>query len=259
MRSILVLIIALCGGTVAGFSQEPKPGVEVDEPRQAENRTAEDNPNGSAAPGPKRDSPPSKTVTSQYASETAEGDSSAAAAAPETGRIIRNLRPLDYSRPLAKRRFSNYLHEVAGPFALVRYAATAGLLTWRNTPKEWGKKSDGYGRRLANVAAKNFMRTTTTFALDEALKVDSAFYLSRDRSVAVRLRNSVFSAVTARNRRGQRVIGIPRLAGSIISEVVSSVAWYPSRYDQDHGLKGGAISIGLSAGVNLLREFVIKR
>lgn len=166
--------------------------------------------------------------------------------------------PIDYVRPNAKQRFRNYINDVAGPVSLAYYAGTAGLLTLRNSPKEWGDKSDGFGRRFANVAAKHAIRSTTVFALDEALKVDSTFYRSRDRSVAARLRNSVFSAVTARNRRGKRVIGIPAIAGGVLSEVASSSGWYPPRYDYVHGLKGGAISIGITTGINLLKEFVWK-
>ncbi len=172
---------------------------------------------------------------------------------------VRNMRPVDYVRPDADKRLETYIRNVAGPIALTRYAATAGLLTLRNSPKEWGDKSDGYAKRFANVAAKSFVRNTTVYALDELLKVDSTFYLSRDRSPAARLRNSIFSAVTTRDRRGRRVIGIPQLAGSFLSEVTSSVGWYPSRYDQDHGLKGGAISIGINAGFNIFREFILKR
>lgn len=168
------------------------------------------------------------------------------------------LPPVDYIRPDAEKRFRNYLNSLADPVALAYYTTTAGLLTLRNSPKEWGDRSDGLARRFANVAGKNAVRSTTIYALDEMLKVDSSFYLSRDRRVMARLRNSVFSAVTARDRKGKRVIGIPSIAGGMLSEVVSSSGWYPPRYDYVHGLKGGAISIGITTGMNLLREFVWK-
>lgn len=180
----------------------------------------------------------------------------AASAATET---VSNMRPLDYRRPDARKRFDHYMSNIVGPGTLLQYVGTTALLTLRNTPKEWGTKPEGMARRLANTVAKNVIKESVIYGLDEALKVDSTFYLSRDRSVAARLRNSVFSAVTARNRRGHRVIGIPRLAGGFASGVIASTQWYPNRYDQDHGLKGGAISLGVAAGVNLFREFVLKR
>lgn len=164
-----------------------------------------------------------------------------------------------YTRPDRRQRFKTYLNDLAGPVALGAAAGTAGLLTLRNSPKEWGDKGDGFVRRFGNVMAKNAIRRTTIYGLDEALKVDSSFYRSRDRSLAGRLRNSVFSAVTARDRKGKRVIGVPAIAGSLLSQVTASSRWYPSRYDYVHGLKGGAISLGLAAGMNLFREFVWKR
>ncbi len=167
--------------------------------------------------------------------------------------------PDPYVFPDAKRRAKNYLISIAGPVALVQYVATPALLTARNSPSEWGGKWDGYGKRVGNVVGKNLIRHTTTYALDEALKVDSKFYRSKDRSVSARLRNSVYSALTARNRNGKRVIGIPRIAGSLLSEVVSSEVWYPRRYDYVHGLKGGAIMVGINAGFNLFREFIYKK
>ncbi len=176
-----------------------------------------------------------------------------------SGKSMRYRLPVPYIRPAADVRFKNYVDSTFGPESLIRYAAVAGLLTYRKSPKEWGAGPGGYARRFLNVAAKNTIRTTATYGLDELLKVDSTFYLSRDRSVAARFRNSVFSAVTARNRRGHRVIGVPRHAASFAAEVISSTGWYPRRYDQDHGFKGGAISIGITTGVNLFREFVLKR
>ncbi|MGE0654630.1 MAG: hypothetical protein AB7F88_05155 [Pyrinomonadaceae bacterium] len=161
-----------------------------------------------------------------------------------------------YVRPDAKQRFRNYLNNLASPVSLAYYGGTAGLLTLRNSPREWGDKADGFGRRFANVVGKNAIRSTTIYALDEALELDSAYYPSRDRSTLGRLRNCVFSAVTARNKKGKRVIGIPVIAGGVLSEVVSSSGWYPKRYDYVHGLKGGAISIGIATGVNLFKEFV---
>ncbi len=171
---------------------------------------------------------------------------------------VSGLTATGYVRPNAEKRFKRYVNDVVGPFAVARYAATAGLLTWRDSPREWGDKWAGFGRRFANTMGKSAIRNTTIYGLDEALKVDSTFYRSRKRSVGGRLRNSVFSAVTARSKEGKRVIGVPRIVGGFASEVTSSSLWYPERYDYVHGLKGGAISIGIDIGANIFREFVWK-
>lgn len=234
------------GQTAPQEQQEPVIAVE-DRPARAEiTTTAEE-----------VSEPDGKPIADRAgSSENRPSDALPPAAAKET---VSNMRPVDYRRPDARKRFDRYMSNIVGPGTLLQYVGTTALLTLRNTPKEWGTKPEGMARRLANTVAKNVIKESVIYGLDEALKVDSTFYLSRDRSVAARLRNSVFSAVTARNRRGHRVIGIPRLAGSFASGVIASTQWYPNRYDQDHGLKGGAIAIGVTAGVNLFREFVLKR
>lgn len=164
-----------------------------------------------------------------------------------------------YARPDPKTRFRRYIASFAGPVALVRYTAVAGVLTYRNAPKEWGGRSDGFARRFASNMGESVIKNSIKYGLDEALEIDSRFYLSRNRSITARARNSVFSAVTARDRNGKRVFGLPKLAGHVVSNVVSAEVWYPPRYDYVHGLKGAAISAAVDVGINLFREFVVKR
>ena len=166
---------------------------------------------------------------------------------------------IEYKRPNAAQRLRHYANSVVGPLALTGYVSTAALLTWRDSPNEWGHKWEGFSDRTANLFGKSVIMNTTAYGLDEVLKVDSKFYLSRDRSVTARFRNSVFSAVTARNKNGKRVAGIPRIAGGFAAEVVASKTWYPSRFNLLHGLKGGAITVGVDVGFNLIREFVWKK
>ncbi len=163
-----------------------------------------------------------------------------------------------YKPPTQKVRLKSYVNGVIGPVALVKYAATAGLTTARNTPSEWGPGWEGYGRRFANTLGKSAIRRTTMYALDETLKIDSKFYPSRDRKPVARLRNAIFSPFTARNREGERVAGIPRIAGSIAAGVIASEVWYPKRFNYVHGLKGAAIALAFNATFNIFREFIWK-
>lgn len=164
-----------------------------------------------------------------------------------------------YVRPEPKVRFNRYIASIAGPIALMRYTAVAGVLTYRNAPKEWGGNWEGFGRRFLSNMGESAINNSIKYGLDEALKIDSRFYLSPKRSPAARARNAVFSAVTSRDRHGNRVFGFPKLAGHLVSNVVSAEVWYPSRYDYVHGLKGAAISIAVDGGISLIREFVLKR
>ncbi|QYO67863.1 hypothetical protein [Leptolyngbya sp. 7M] len=164
-----------------------------------------------------------------------------------------------YSRPTPNERRKRYINSVVGPVALIRYATVSGVLTARNAPKEWGGKIDGFGKRFASNLGESVISNTVKYGLDEVLEVDSRFYLSRDRSVSARFRNAIFSTVTARNKEGKRVFGLPKLAGNLAGNVISATTWYPERYGLSHGLKGSAINLAVDAGVGLFREFVWKK
>ena len=168
----------------------------------------------------------------------------------------RTLRPIESTRT---NRFKAYIKDSIGTDTLLFEAAGAMITTGRNAPKEWGGRSDGFALRFSSNLGKNFIKQTVTYGLDEGLKVDSTFHRSRDRGIAARFRNSVFSAVTAHDRRGKRVISIPKIAGSLAGNIAAAQFWYPDRYNYVHGLKGTAITLAFDVAHNLIREFVWKK
>lgn len=164
-----------------------------------------------------------------------------------------------YIRPDAKTRRSRFIKSLVGPFAIGKMAATAGISTWSNSPPEWGKKWEGFGRRAVSNFGKNAIKQTTTYVLDEAFKLDSHFYRSKSKSVGDRVRNALISPVTARDRNGKRVFGFPRIAGAYASSIIAYETWYPDPDDWTHGVRSGTISLGFNAAFNLFREFVWKK
>ena len=159
--------------------------------------------------------------------------------------------------PATRRR--RFINSMVGPFSIARTIGTAGISTWRNSPEEWGPTWEGFGRRVASNFGKKAIKQTTKFGLDEVLKVDSHYYRSKDKSVGARVGNALISPVTARNRSGKRVVGIPNLAGTYTSSIIAREAWYPDRYDWKDGVRSGTISLGFSAAFNLFKEFVWKK
>ncbi|MDI1240745.1 MAG: hypothetical protein PSX80_02345 [bacterium] len=135
----------------------------------------------------------------------------------------------------------------------------AGISTWRNSPDEWGGQWEEFGKRAASNFGKNLIKQTTTYGLDEALKLDSHYYLSKKKNAGSKIRNALLSPVTARNRRGNRVIGVPRIVGTYASSIVAAEAWYPERYGWEEGVRSGTVSFGISAAYNLFKEFVWKK
>ena len=164
-----------------------------------------------------------------------------------------------YTRPDAAARRKKYINSMVGPLALGRTVATAGIATWRNSPEEWGTKWEGFGRRVASNFGRNVIKQTTIYGLDEALKVDSGFYRSKNKSVSARIGNALISPVTARKANGDRTIGVPRLVGTYGAAIISREVWYPSGYDWKDGVRSGTISLGFNAAFNLVKEFIWKK
>jgi len=164
-----------------------------------------------------------------------------------------------YVRPDSKTRFKRYLNGVAGPYALARQIARAGISTSRNSPEEWGGQWEGFGKRLASDFGKNLIKQTTIYGLDEALKLDSHYYRSEKKDVGSKIKNALLSPVTARNSRGKRVVGVPRLVGAYTGAIVAAETWYPDRYGWKDGVRSGTISLGMNVAFNLFMEFIWKK
>jgi hypothetical protein len=170
---------------------------------------------------------------------------------------IRSLIP--YKRPDSKTRFKRYVNGMFGPVALGKTVVSAGYGTWRNSPEEWGDKWEGFGRRVASSLGKSVIKQTTTYGLDEAFKLDSHYYRSEKKDFGSKLSNALLSTVTARNAKGKKVFGFPRIAGTYTSSIIAAEVWYPARYDWKDGVKSGTVSLGLNAAFNVFKEFVWKK
>ncbi len=164
-----------------------------------------------------------------------------------------------YIRPTSERRFKRYINNVVGPFTLLGIAASAGIQTATNEPEEWGKKAEGFGRRIASNFGRTAIRETAIYGLDEALKLDSGFYRSQNRDAGSRIKNALLSTVTARKSNGKRTIGVPRLVGTYAANIIAAEAWYPARYNYKDGVRSGTISLGINTAFNLFREFIFKK
>ena len=188
-----------------------------------------------------------QTVTRPKASDASAEPASPAVPKPQD---------MLYIRPTDKQRFKWYVDSMFGPVSLGKTVALAGIETWRNSPQEWGPHWDGFGKRVASGLGKGIVKNSVQFGLDEALTLDSHYYVSKKKSVGARVTNALISPVTARDKNGNRVIGVPRIAGTYASSIIAAETWYPSRYTWKDGLKNGTYSIGFTAAFNLFKEFV---
>lgn len=164
-----------------------------------------------------------------------------------------------YQRPTAKVRFKRFVDDTVGPVTLARTVVTAGWSTYRNDPEEWGGQWEGFGKRVASNMGKNFIQQSAIYGLDEALKLDSHYYRSTKKDAGSKVKNALLSTVTARNKNGKRVVGVPRLVGTFGSNIIAAEAWYPDRYNWRDGARSATVSLGFNAAFNLFKEFIWKK
>lgn len=194
------------------------------------------------------------SVSSQSIDFTASGDGFEGKT--ETGSFL--PRQTNYVRPDSNTRFKRYLNSMFGPEALFKAVANAGISTARDTPREWGPHWDGFGKRVASNLGTGIISSSVRHGLDETFKLDSHFYRSQKRDTKSRVKNALSSPFLTRTAEGKRVFGFPRIVGTYTGHIVAAEVWFPKRYNVGNGLKGGTISLGMSAVYNLVREFIKK-
>jgi hypothetical protein len=165
----------------------------------------------------------------------------------------------DYVFPSSRERFKSYVSSTIGPFRLARTAAAAGIQQWRDSPEEWGQGAEGYGKRFDSALGQNAIHQTVEYGLDSAMGLDTGFQRSKLKGFGPRFKDALIQNVTSRTRSGDRVVSVPRFAGAYTAAIVSRETWYPDRYTYKDGLGSGTTTLLMGFGLNLLREFVIRR
>ena len=152
-------------------------------------------------------------------------------------------------------RFRNYLVRVAGPQPFITAAATAGISQLGDTPKEWGGGGEGYGKRVGNAYAQNFIRGTLEYGVSAALHEENRYFVSGQTGFFRRTKYAVVSTLLARHDSGNQSFSFSRI-GSAAGAAFISRAWQPrSITSAGDGTVSFGISMGSDIGFNVVREF----
>jgi hypothetical protein len=180
---------------------------------------------------------------------------------PSTDPVVADSKPTtpEYVFPTSQQRFKRYVSDTVGPLRLARTGFSAGIDQWRDRPEEWGQGAEGYGKRFASGLGRNAIQQTVTYGLDSAFQLDTGFQRSKRKGFFPRFKDALVQNVTSRTKSGNRVISVPRFAGVYTGSIIAAETWYPERYNYKDGLRHGTTTMLTGFGINLLREFVIRR
>lgn len=164
-----------------------------------------------------------------------------------------------YVRPTREQRFKRYASDAFGVPALIGATFGATVSQIGNNPPEWEKSVKGFGKRFASSYATNAIRSTISYGLSEAFKLDNRFEKSGQKNIGKRIKHVLVASYTTRTKTGKRLPDFPYVVGAYSASVIANEAWYPDRYSYKDGLRGGTITLGVRFGINLLREFIFPK
>ncbi|MBC7796993.1 MAG: hypothetical protein H7Z37_08980 [Pyrinomonadaceae bacterium] len=162
-----------------------------------------------------------------------------------------------YVRPTAKKRLQRLGNDGFGLSALIGTTIGSGIDTLNNDPPEWEKNIGGFGKRFASNYGENAIQETTTYAVNEAFKLDDHLYKSQKTGVRARLKDALISGFTTRTASGKRIVNFPRIIGTYTGSIISTETWFPNRYSYKDGIRRGSQTLGFRIGFAFINEFII--
>jgi hypothetical protein len=148
----------------------------------------------------------------------------------------------------------HYMTDMFGLGSFASVGAGSGIDQLRNDPPEWGKSSSGFGKRVASNAGSRAVAVTTRHALAAVLDRSTVYARCRCTDAGGRFSHGIVGAFTDLDSHDRRVFSEPILAGAVAG-AFAPLIWRPS-YSAGTAAENVAISYGLSAAGNILREFV---
>jgi hypothetical protein len=141
------------------------------------------------------------------------------------------------------------------PWELFRASVGAGLDQWRDYPSNWGEGWDSFGVRMASHFGEHLIKEEIEFGVEAFDHEDPPHGKSGLSGFWPRTRYAVVRTFVRENDHGHLMPAYSRFVGDYGAGFISR-EWYPARFQTvGQGLEAGTISLGLDAGMNVLREF----
>ena len=180
-----------------------------------------------------------------------QGADRAARPSPPAVTTQKKLAPLTEAE-----RAREYLKQLINPFSFVESGASAGWGQLRNKPEAWKQGGAGYGRRYASAFGQHVVENTLQFGLASVLHEDNRYRPSGEQAFGPRLTYALESTVESHDEQGNRHISYSRIFGLAGASMISRL-WQPHGTEGvGKGAENFAVSVALSAGLNVAREFV---
>jgi hypothetical protein len=145
-------------------------------------------------------------------------------------------------------RFSNYLHDLAGPGAFISIVA-GGVVD-----QVWSKAelSDNLAQRIGQRAAKAAVQVSVRHGLAALMHYSTDYQPCHCSGFGPKVEHALLETFTDRRANGTRALTLPRFAGAYASGF-GSLAWDHNHTPSDV-VVGTTLSFGFTALFNIARE-----
>jgi hypothetical protein len=153
--------------------------------------------------------------------------------------------------------FGHFLGSTFGPASLLRAAAGAGIEMKLDHPVEWGQGAEGYGKRYASSFSGHFINNSVHYGVAGMLGEEARYHPSGRHGVGSRLVYAVEATfVTHKVSTGNATLNVGELAGAFSSGFISRTWQPPSTDTRADAFKATSLTLAVSMGTNVFKEFV---
>ena len=149
-----------------------------------------------------------------------------------------------------------YAKHIFSPESAVRAGAGAAIDQANDTPHEWGQGAAGFGRRFGSAFGKHIVHKTIQYPVSRLLHEEFSYRRSDKTGFGARLKHAVVATViTHKTTTGKQTVAVGEISGAVGSGLISRL-WQPaSTGTVAAGFTSGGITLGVDAGMNVVREF----
>jgi hypothetical protein len=150
----------------------------------------------------------------------------------------------------------DYLQHTFSAQAAASAAAGAAVNQAVDTPHEWGQGALGFGRRFASGFGKHIVHKTIQYPVAHLLHEEIHYHRSTKNGFGPRLKYAlVGTVITRKTNTEKRTVAVGEISGALGSGLISRL-WQPaSTRSLASGFASGGITLGVDAGLNVVREF----
>jgi hypothetical protein len=149
-------------------------------------------------------------------------------------------------------RVSNYLHDLAGPSALIGVVGGGLLGELRQKTATFDDGSDGLAQRLASRMGQQAVEVSVRHGLAAAMHRSTEYQPCDCHGFGPKVAHALLETFTDHRDDGSRALSVPRIAGAYAGNF-ARLTWDHSQSAGDAAL-GGALSLGFNALFNVARE-----